>query len=59
MSKRSSFTLPILCQDEFYFRLEKHFRGVRVDRNLQSTGFLIAYKAQRQSREQHLISAPA
>ena len=37
----------ILNQGEFYFRLEKHFRGVQVDRKLQSAAFLVANKAHR------------
>jgi hypothetical protein len=46
----------ILNQGEFYFRLQKDFRCVKVYRKLKSAGLFLANKAERQGREQHLIS---
>ena len=46
----------ILGQGEFYFRLQKDFRGVKIYSQLQSAGLFFANKAECEGREQHLIS---
>jgi hypothetical protein len=47
----------ILSEGEFYFRLQKDFRRVKIDGKFESAGLFLADKAERHGREQHLISA--
>ena len=55
--KQQQLHAAILRQDEFYFRLQKDFRCVRVYGKLKSAGLFFADKADRKGREQHLVSA--